>query len=192
MSYGPDGTVAGPGRAGHGSIDARSRRCVRGHGRDVGHRARGLRACVSEAVSNAVVHAFRDGRPAGTITVSAEQRAGRPEGLRNSDATAARAHRRPRHPLGGRVDAMASSMAPSPPGPRAARPRGRDRRAPRPRSEHAAWPRCARSRPPAPSGCRPRSGRCGRSGRLDHQLARRRRELRHRHEARIDGGYLAR
>jgi len=30
-----------------------------------------IRACVSEAVTNAVLHAFRDGRPPGTITVSA-------------------------------------------------------------------------------------------------------------------------
>ncbi len=31
-----------------------------------------LRSCVSEAVTNAVVHAFRDGRPAGAVAVAAE------------------------------------------------------------------------------------------------------------------------
>src|SRR5688572_28618805 len=34
-----------------------------------------IRACVSEAVTNSVLHAFRDGRPPGTITVSAKIRA---------------------------------------------------------------------------------------------------------------------
>jgi serine/threonine-protein kinase RsbW/stage II sporulation protein AB (anti-sigma F factor) len=31
-----------------------------------------VRACVSEAVTNSVVHAFRDGRAPGTVTLSAE------------------------------------------------------------------------------------------------------------------------
>jgi stage II sporulation protein AB (anti-sigma F factor) len=37
-----------------------------------GERLDELRACVSEAVTNAVVHAYRDGRPAGMIEVRAE------------------------------------------------------------------------------------------------------------------------
>jgi anti-sigma regulatory factor (Ser/Thr protein kinase) len=32
-----------------------------------------VRTCVSEAVTNAVVHAYRDGRPPGTVTVSARR-----------------------------------------------------------------------------------------------------------------------
>lgn len=36
----------------------------------------GLRTCASEAVTNSVVHAFRDGRGPGTISVSAEFLAG--------------------------------------------------------------------------------------------------------------------
>jgi serine/threonine-protein kinase RsbW/stage II sporulation protein AB (anti-sigma F factor) len=32
-----------------------------------------LRTCVSEAVTNAVVHAYRDGRVAGTVTVSVQR-----------------------------------------------------------------------------------------------------------------------
>jgi anti-sigma regulatory factor (Ser/Thr protein kinase) len=37
-----------------------------------------LRTCVSEAVTNAVMHGFRDDRPAGTVAVSAQSR---PDGL---------------------------------------------------------------------------------------------------------------
>ena len=34
-----------------------------------------LRVCVSEAVTNAVMHAYRDGRARGTISITAERRA---------------------------------------------------------------------------------------------------------------------
>ena len=35
-----------------------------------------LRICVSEAVTNAVVHAYRDGRARGTVSITAERQAG--------------------------------------------------------------------------------------------------------------------